>query len=207
MELLSQFLLRLAFGLAVGMGITSPRLVSSGFFRNHLYVTLGLATLAALALAQSSPLALWLAIATAVLSYIGSVCWLYEAPRAGRVALWLVAACALAGGARGETAAGRGELAGDAAADFSGALGAGARCHAGGNVIGPLVPQCAGHGTGPTATAIDCGGVRRSAAGFAQRSRSSRRRLPTAVRRAWAGGCLSCCAGRLASWACSCCCG
>ena len=48
MLLLTQFLLRLSFGLAVGMAITSPRLVSSGYFRNHLYVTLGLTTLAAL---------------------------------------------------------------------------------------------------------------------------------------------------------------
>jgi hypothetical protein len=31
-----------------------------------------------------------------VLSYAGSVCWLYEAKRAGKVMLWLVAACALA---------------------------------------------------------------------------------------------------------------
>ena len=48
MLLLTQFLLRLTFGLAVGMAVTSPRLVSSGYFRNHLYVTLGLSTLAAL---------------------------------------------------------------------------------------------------------------------------------------------------------------
>ena len=48
MALLAQFLLRLSFGLAVGMAVTSPRLVSSGYFRNHLYVTLGLTTLAAL---------------------------------------------------------------------------------------------------------------------------------------------------------------
>jgi hypothetical protein len=96
MSLLSQFLLRLAFGLAVGMAITSPRLVSSGYFRNHLYVTLGVNTLAALALAQLSALAMWLAIAAAALSYIGSVSWLYEAPRAGRAMLWLVAASSLA---------------------------------------------------------------------------------------------------------------
>ena len=53
MEILSQFLLRLAFGLAVGMAITSPQQVFSGFYRNHLYVTLGLTTLAALVRAQS----------------------------------------------------------------------------------------------------------------------------------------------------------
>ena len=57
MEILAQFLLRLAFGLAIGMAITSPRQVSSGYFRNHLYVTLGLSTLAALALGASALLA------------------------------------------------------------------------------------------------------------------------------------------------------
>ena len=51
MEILAQFLLRLSFGLAVGMAITSSRQVSSGYFRNNLYVMLGLTTLAALALA------------------------------------------------------------------------------------------------------------------------------------------------------------
>jgi hypothetical protein len=97
MSLLAQFLLRLSFGLAVGMAITSPKLVTSGYFRNHLYVTLGLTTLAALALSQvSATLAMWLAIAAAAASYVGSVCWLYESPRAGRLVLWLVAACSLA---------------------------------------------------------------------------------------------------------------
>jgi hypothetical protein len=96
MLLLAQFLLRLTFGLAVGMAITSPRLVTSGYFRNHLYVTLGLTTFASLALAQLSTSAMWLAIAAAVLSYVGSVCWLYELSRAGRAALWLVATASLA---------------------------------------------------------------------------------------------------------------
>jgi hypothetical protein len=96
MTLLSQFLLRLAFGLAVGMAITSPRQVTSGFFRNHLYVTLGLTTLAALVLSQFSLAATIVAGAAAVLSFFGAACWLYEAPRAGKVALCLVAACGLA---------------------------------------------------------------------------------------------------------------
>jgi hypothetical protein len=43
-----------------------------------------------------SPTVAGLAAAAAVLSYAGSVCWLYEAKRAGKVMLWLVAACALA---------------------------------------------------------------------------------------------------------------
>jgi hypothetical protein len=95
MTILAQFLLRLAFGLAVGMAITSPRQVTSGFFRNHLYVTLGLTTLAALVLPAISSVAMWLAIAAAVLSYIGSVAWLYESSRIGRVLLWLIAACSI----------------------------------------------------------------------------------------------------------------
>lgn len=102
MLLLTQFLLRLTFGLAVGMAITSPRLVSSGYYRNHLYVTLGLATLAALVSMAQSPLVAALAAVAAVLSYIGSVCWLYEANRAGTVVLWLVAACSLVAACIGE---------------------------------------------------------------------------------------------------------
>ena len=96
MGLLTQFLLRLSFGLAVGMAITSSRQVTSGFFRNHLYVTLGLTTLAAMVLAKIAPFEMWIAIAAAVLSYIGSAAWLYEAKRFGNLMLWLVAACSLA---------------------------------------------------------------------------------------------------------------
>src|SRR5712671_2065987 len=95
MQLLAQFLLRLAFGLAVGMAITSSKQVTSGFFRNHLYVTLGLTTLAAMVLAKISPIEMWIAIAAAVLSYIGSAAWLYEAKRFGKLMLWLVAACSI----------------------------------------------------------------------------------------------------------------
>jgi hypothetical protein len=95
MQLLAQFLLRLSFGLAVGMAITSPRQVASGFFRNHLYVTLGLTTLAALVLWQISLSAAGLAGAAAMFSFLGAACWLYEAPRAGLSMLWLVAACSI----------------------------------------------------------------------------------------------------------------
>jgi hypothetical protein len=96
MQLLSQFLLRLAFGLAVGMAITSSQKVTSGFFRNHLYVLLGLTTLGAMVLAKLSPIKTWIAIAAAILSYIGSAAWLYEAKQFGKLALWLVAACSIA---------------------------------------------------------------------------------------------------------------
>jgi hypothetical protein len=91
MSFLAQFLLRLAFGLAVGMSITSSNKVSSGFFRNHLYVTLGLATLAGLASAVSSVTVCLFAIFSAVTSYLGIVSWLYERPVGGKISLLLVA--------------------------------------------------------------------------------------------------------------------
>jgi hypothetical protein len=97
MDLLVQFLLRLTFGLAFGMAITSPRLVSSGFYRNHLYVTLGLACLASLASFSAAPDVFWYAVAAALVSYVGSVCWLYEKKDAGKIAVWLVALISLSG--------------------------------------------------------------------------------------------------------------
>jgi hypothetical protein len=103
MVLLAQFLLRLAFGLAVGMAITSSRKVTSGFFRNHLYVTLGLTTLAAMVVAKISAIEMWLAVSAAVLSYIGSAAWLYEADRFGKLTLWLVAACSIAAAVLGQS--------------------------------------------------------------------------------------------------------
>jgi hypothetical protein len=96
MQLLAQFLLRLSFGLAFGMSITSPRQVTSGFYRNHLYVTLGLTTLAAMVLAKLHSFTVWLAVAAAVISYIGSAAWLYEAKGLGRLMLRLVGAMSLA---------------------------------------------------------------------------------------------------------------
>jgi hypothetical protein len=95
MELLTQFLLRLAFGLAVGMGITSSRKVFSGFYRNHLYVTLGLTTLAGLALTRVFSFPAVLAFAAAVCSFIGAACWLYDAKRAGLAFIWAVASLSL----------------------------------------------------------------------------------------------------------------
>src|SRR6476659_8067903 len=103
MHLLAQFLLRLAFGLAVGMAITSSKKVTSGFFRNHLYVTLGLTTLAAMVLAKLSPIQMWIAIAAAALSYIGSAAWLYESKQFGKLMLWLVAACSFAAAVVGQS--------------------------------------------------------------------------------------------------------
>lgn len=97
MNLLVQFLLRLSFGLAAGMAITSSRQVTSGYFRNHLYVTLGLTTLAAMVSYGAVAAAFWYAVGAAAASYVGSVSWLYERPAAGKVALLLVLGLSYAG--------------------------------------------------------------------------------------------------------------
>jgi hypothetical protein len=97
-SLLIQFVFRLAFGLAGAMALVPPRQVTSGYFRNNLYVLLGLNVLATLA-SLASPEAFMLAppLAGAVACYVGGVLWLYEKPRAGRWALGLIALLALAG--------------------------------------------------------------------------------------------------------------
>jgi hypothetical protein len=98
MLVLSQFVLRLSFGLATAMGLTSPRQVTSGYFRNHAYVLLGLNVLATLAaVANRGQLLLWPALAAAVLSYACSAAWLYEKIDAGKALLWGVAVAALMG--------------------------------------------------------------------------------------------------------------
>ena len=90
MLVLSQFVLRLSFGLALAMGLTSARKVTSGYFRNHAYVLLGLNVLATLAaLANRRQLLLWPPLAAAVLSYLCAAVWLYEKPRLGTALLWV----------------------------------------------------------------------------------------------------------------------
>ena len=98
MFILSQFVLRLSFGLALGMALTNPRQVTSGYYRNHLYVLLGLCVLATLvALGAPERFALAPPLIGAIASYVGSVLWLYEKPRPGVVSLLVVAAAALWG--------------------------------------------------------------------------------------------------------------
>ncbi len=98
MAILTQFVLRLSFGLALGMALTSPRKVTSGYYRNHLYVLLGITVLATMvALGARDRFALVPPLAAAILSYLGSVAWLYEKPRAGITILLLVSAAALWG--------------------------------------------------------------------------------------------------------------
>lgn len=96
--ILLQFLLRLAFGLALAMLLTPPKQVTSGFFRNHAYVLLGLGALAALVAASRPEIVpLWMPAAVAAFGYVASACWLYEKPRPGMAALSIVAVAALAG--------------------------------------------------------------------------------------------------------------
>lgn len=97
MALLVQFLLRLTFGLAAGMAITSPKEVTSGYYRNHLYVTLGLSALAALLSYSVVPEAFFYCLSAAIASYVGAVCWLYESARAGRIILVVAAVVSLGG--------------------------------------------------------------------------------------------------------------
>jgi hypothetical protein len=92
MIVLLQFAYRLSFGLALAMAVTPPRWVTSGYYRNHSYVLLGLSVLAG-----TVSWILWPAAAAAVLSYVASVLWLYEKPRPGIVALVLVAGVSLWG--------------------------------------------------------------------------------------------------------------
>jgi hypothetical protein len=99
---LLQFVFRLTMGIALAMAATSPRVVTAGFYRVHLWVLMGLNTFALLAVfahRQAWPhasLLLGLAGACAVLSYLGSVLWLYEKKRAGRAALVILGLLGLA---------------------------------------------------------------------------------------------------------------
>lgn len=98
MEVLTQFVFRLSFGLAVAMLATPPRWVISGFYRNHLYVLLGLNVLAALvAGAEPARFSLWPPVTAAGISYVGAVVWLYEKPKIGMACLAGVAAASLVG--------------------------------------------------------------------------------------------------------------
>lgn len=98
--LLIQFVFRVTFGVALAMGITPSRWVTSGFYRVHLWVLMGFNTLAALCLfTQRDSLAefiswpgwvLALAVGLAVASYLGAVLWLYERKEAGAAALFFI---------------------------------------------------------------------------------------------------------------------
>lgn len=89
------------------MCITPAKWVTSGFFRVHLWVVMGFATLASLAIysnwqwyashiSQSPTVPFSLTIALAVVCYVGAVIWMYEQARLGKIALTLatILACA-----------------------------------------------------------------------------------------------------------------
>jgi len=107
-QTLVEFLFRLTFGVAAAMGLTDSRQVTSGFFRVHLWVLLGVQTLAALAVYSSRPhdksaaagIGVWqfaFAVAAALMSYFGAVVWMYERRFTGKSAIWFVAMLALLG--------------------------------------------------------------------------------------------------------------
>ncbi len=100
-QVLIQFIFRLSFGISVAMAITPSRLVTSGFYRIHLWVVMGLNTLAAIFIYSASssliesqiPTGLVLsgAIGTAVLCYVAAALWLFEKKRMGTNLLWTAA--------------------------------------------------------------------------------------------------------------------
>lgn len=92
MAILTQFIFRLSFGMALAIAITPSRLVTSGFYRVHLYVLMGLNVLASMvAFSDREQFFLWPPLTAAIVSYVGAVIWMYEKPRAGQIALYLVA--------------------------------------------------------------------------------------------------------------------
>ena len=104
-QILVEFLLRLTIGMAIAMAFTSPKLVNAGFYRVHLWVLMGMNTFAALIVYlgrtayAEGPIDFRILVtligATALLSYIASVVWLYENSKVGHPMLHVVAALAL----------------------------------------------------------------------------------------------------------------
>lgn len=100
MQLLVEFLARLSFGMAAAMLFVSPRQVTSGYYRNNLYVLLGLNVLASLVAwttPANAPIVIWPFVAAAVASYLGAVAWLYEKATLGSAVLTVVAVASITG--------------------------------------------------------------------------------------------------------------
>ena len=106
-QILVEFIFRLTFGVAAAMGLTRSDQVTGGFYRVHLWVLLGLQTLAFLVLYSRPPGKTWhslilhwqsgCALAAAILCFVGAAVWMYDQRRAGKAIIWIVAALALAG--------------------------------------------------------------------------------------------------------------
>lgn len=107
MQLLIQFLFRLSFGMAAAMLCVSARQVTSGYYRNNLYVLLGLNVLGSL-LTWVAPadagMVVWPAVLAAVASYLGAAAWLYEKAGPGLLALVAVGIGSLAGASKSQPA-------------------------------------------------------------------------------------------------------
>jgi len=100
-HLLIQFIFRVTFGVALSMAITPARYVTSGFYRVHLWVLMGFNTFGGLAIYTrqesmeqgviSWQLLFGITVSMAVISYVGSVVWLYERSLAGELLLYVLA--------------------------------------------------------------------------------------------------------------------
>ncbi len=91
--MLADFTIRLTFGLAVSLLMTSWRAVPLGFFRTQAQVILGLLVLAGLdqARAGGPAWAVWALVACAVIAYIAAVTWGLGLPGFGAGTTVLVA--------------------------------------------------------------------------------------------------------------------
>ena len=100
--ILLQFIFRLCFGVAAAMAITPSRLVTSGFYRVHLWMLMGFAVFAALIAylqaehVENFRLVLGESLAIALLAYGGAILWLYEKPKAGAFMLYVIGGISLA---------------------------------------------------------------------------------------------------------------
>ena len=97
--LLATFVFRLSFGLALAMAWTSSQYVTTGFYRVHLWVLMGLGTFVSLVVGTQGIGSVWLlplGIIAAITSYLGAVVWMYDAKKLGLLALYVVAGLNLA---------------------------------------------------------------------------------------------------------------
>ena len=93
-----QFVLRLSFGMSLAMMLTSSKVVTSGFFRVHLWVIMGLNVFGVLVIWTAAEehvptqhvSLLTLVIVNAIASYVGASIWIYEKARAGNIALLVI---------------------------------------------------------------------------------------------------------------------
>lgn len=97
MEVLLQFVYRLAFGLAVATIATPTKHVTSGYYRIHSYVLLGFGVLTALSAPTVEGYSIWPAVALAVLAYFSAVSWMYEKAGPGILMLAAAAVAAIVG--------------------------------------------------------------------------------------------------------------